>query len=241
MHIDENKSRPDPGQLKRDGYQLIRGFYSREECRILAETIAAAGSAQASGKTVYALRQVSACVPDFVRQIDGERCLQILKPLFARTPVLVKSIWFDKPADANWFVPWHQDSVITVDRRLPGKAGFFNWTTKGNYAGVQPPPELLEQVWTMRIHLDDATAANGALWVLPGSHTKGLIRSEEPVNENDAKLIEASCGDVLLMRPLLLHRSSRATVNLPRRILHLEFSDYVFPDEMQWAENHVLQ
>lgn len=240
MHIDEHNSRPDPGQLNRNGYQLIRGFYSREECHTLADTIAAAGNAEVSGKTVYAMRQVSARVPGFIRRIDGERCRRMLQPLFAGTPALVKSIWFDKPAEANWFVPWHQDSVITVNRRLPGKEGFINWTTKGTYAGVQPPRELLEQVWTMRIHLDDATAANGALWVLPGSHTRGFIRSEEPVNESDAKLVEAACGDVLLMRPLLLHRSSRATVNLPRRILHLEFSDYIFQDEIQWAENRLL-
>lgn len=241
MHIDENTRHPDQEQLKRDGYQLLRGFYSREESVALARAIAAAGTAGTSGKTVYALRQVAARVPDFMQHIVAARCLQMLQPLFTGTPVLVKSIWFDKPAEANWFVPWHQDCVITVDRRLPGKAGFLNWTTKGNYAGVQPPRELLEQVWTMRIHLDDATAANGALWVLPGSHTRGFIRSEEPVNENDAKLVEAACGDVLLMRPLLLHRSSRATVNLPRRILHLEFSDFIFQDEMQWAENRLLR
>lgn len=231
---------PDPEKLHRDGFQLIRGFYSQDECRALAETIAVAGAAAAHGKTVYAMRQVSARVPGFIRQIKGERCFQLLQPLFEGTPALVKSIWFDKPADANWFVPWHQDSVITVARRYPDKTGFINWTTKGKNAGVQPPREILEQVWTMRIHLDDATAANGALWVMAGSHTSGFIRSEAPVNENEATLIEARCGDVLLMRPLLLHRSSRATVNLPRRILHLEFSDHVFPDEMQWAENHLL-
>lgn len=54
MHIDENTWHPDPEQLKRDGYQLLRGFYSREECVALARAIAAAPVVARNGKPAAA-------------------------------------------------------------------------------------------------------------------------------------------------------------------------------------------
>jgi len=64
-------------------------------------------------------------------------------------------------------------------------------------------------------------AENGPLHVMPGSHRDNIKsegRSEVPIT--------AAAGDVLAMRPLLLHRSeeSKPGCNLHRRILHLEFT-----------------
>lgn len=84
----------------------------------------------------------------------------------------MKSIYFDKAAKSNWFVAWHQDLTISVDKRV-GIAGFGPWTIKKNQFAVQPPIGLLKDNFTIRIHLDNTTSQNGALRVIPESQKKG--------------------------------------------------------------------
>ena len=50
---------------------------------------------------------------------------------------------------------------------------FGPWSTKDGTPHVQPPVELLQQMVTVRLHLDDCDEANGALRVLP----VGLVSS----------------------------------------------------------------
>jgi hypothetical protein len=40
----------------------------------------------------------------------------------------------------------------------------------------------------------------------------------------------------MIMKPLLLHSSSRTTNNQKRRVIHIEFSNQELPKEIQWAE-----
>jgi ectoine hydroxylase-related dioxygenase (phytanoyl-CoA dioxygenase family) len=43
-------------------------------------------------------------------------------------------------------------------------------------------------------------------------------------------------GDVMLMRPLLLHASGRSTNNNRRRVIHIECSKSTLPAPLQWTE-----
>jgi ectoine hydroxylase-related dioxygenase (phytanoyl-CoA dioxygenase family) len=82
-------------------------------------------------------------------------------------------------------------------------------------------------VIALRIHMDDSTEANGPLRVLPGSHRDGVL-SDAAVDARVAASEAVAClarrGDVLLMRPLLVHASSKATAGAPRRVLHVEYA-----------------
>lgn len=40
----------------------------------------------------------------------------------------------------------------------------------------------------------------------------------------------------MLMKPLLLHSSSRTLNNNRRRVIHIEFSSITLPEELNWAE-----
>ena len=118
--------------------------------------------------------------------------------------------------------------------------GFGPWSTKDGIPHVQPPVELLQQMLTVRLHLDDAGASNGALRVLPGSHRGGRLTAERiqelRTHESDF-LCAAAAGDALLMRPLLLHASIRSTSTQHRRILHVEYAGFALPlDELAWHE-----
>ena len=149
---------------------------------------------------------------------------------------IVKSIYFDKPQTSNWYVSYHQDLTISVDKKLEVE-GFEFWTTKQNQFAVQPPIDILQNVVTVRIHLDETNENNGALKVVPKSHLKGIYRPEtiDWTIESEVSC-NVSKGGIMLMKPLLLHSSGRTTNNRQRRVIHIEFSNQELPTELNWAE-----
>jgi hypothetical protein len=148
----------------------------------------------------------------------------------------VRTLYFDKTADANWKVAWHQDLTIRVAERRDID-GFGPWSRKDGIDHVQPPTDILERMITLRLHLDDCTSENGALRVLPGSHAHGRLAVEE-IEQWRSRTEEVTCevpaGGVLLMRPLLLHASSPAVVPRHRRVLHFEYACSPLPGGLDW-------
>ncbi len=126
--------------------------------------------------------------------------------------------------------------MVNVDRRadLPG---FGPWTTKASWVAVQPPAAILENTCTIRLHLDDCDATNGALKVVPGSHQCGVVPAETiAALTATAAVCAVPAGGAMLMKPLLLHASNRSTSNRPRRVIHLEFSAEELPTGLAWRE-----
>jgi len=153
-------------------------------------------------------------------------------------PIPVRGIYFDKRQETNWLVAWHQD--LTLALKEQGEVpGFGPWSVKEGVPHVQPPMELLEQMLTARLHLDDTDASNGALRVLSGTHCLGRLSAEaiQSCRETHEEVFcEAKAGDVLLMRPLLLHASSRSSSSKRRRVLHIEFAGFQLPKPLEWHE-----
>jgi ectoine hydroxylase-related dioxygenase (phytanoyl-CoA dioxygenase family) len=145
---------------------------------------------------------------------------------------LVRSTLFDKPSDANWAVPWHQDVTIEVDQKCDAD-GFGPWSVKDGLISVQPPASVLEKVLTLRLHFDDTDESNGALLVEPGSHRLGKLRIGDIVAVNPVSC-NCQAGDILLMKPLLFHASNRSTSQKPRRVLHLDFAFEPLPEPLKW-------
>jgi ectoine hydroxylase-related dioxygenase (phytanoyl-CoA dioxygenase family) len=150
----------------------------------------------------------------------------------------VRTLLFDKQPGANWKVTWHQDLTIAVKERRDVD-GFGPWSIKDGIPHVQPPAELLARMITLRVHLDDCFAENGALRILPGTHQSGRL-SPADISDTRARVDEIVCevprGGVLVMRPLLLHASSAAVSPRHRRVLHLEFAAEDLPEGLAWAE-----
>jgi ectoine hydroxylase-related dioxygenase (phytanoyl-CoA dioxygenase family) len=89
------------------------------------------------------------------------------------------------------------------------------------------PTWALEAVVALRVHLDDSTAANGPLRVLPGTHRLGVLSDaqiEQAVKVSAAVDCVAPAGGVVAMRPLTVHASSKSTAYHPRRVLHIEYA-----------------
>jgi ectoine hydroxylase-related dioxygenase (phytanoyl-CoA dioxygenase family) len=112
---------------------------------------------------------------------------------------------------------------------------FGPWTTKQNQYAVQPPLEILQNIFTIRIHLDETNSENGALKVIEKSHSKGIYRPET-IDWKTESTCSVSKGGIMIMKPLLLHSSGRTINNKKRRVIHIEFSNVNLPTPLRWSE-----
>ncbi|MEA2640920.1 MAG: hypothetical protein QOF51_2314 [Chloroflexota bacterium] len=188
--------------------------------------------------TVYAMRNLLAI--EAVRRLAGSQAvLGLVRPILGDGAFPVRAIYFDKTRDANWKVPWHQDLAIAVRERrdIPG---FGPWSVKAGVVHVQPPAPVLQQMLTVRVHLDPTDEANGPLRVLPGSHRLGVVPTVE-IGRLHASMAEVTClvprGAALLMRPLLVHASSEARDDAHRRVIHVEYAAGDLPGGLEWWEH----
>ena len=101
------------------------------------------------------------------------------------------------------------------------------WSVKEGTICAHAPASALEQIVAIRVHLDDSNAENGALKILPGTHSSGVL-SDDAIHELAARTPAVECcvkaGGVLLMRPLVVHASSKTRSGAPRRVLHIEYA-----------------
>lgn len=215
--------------LNEQGWAMVPEVMDAAECE---ELIRALGPVPGAG------RRGLLAEPKVRELAHSERLLQIVRPCLPAEPRPVRVIYFDKSPGENWLVTWHQDLTIAVCERVDAP-GFGPWSVKDGVPHVQPPAELLEKMVTLRIHLDDADAANGALRVLPGSHRHGRLAAgqiQEMREAGSEVLNEARTGDVLLMRPLILHASGKSSSERHRRVLHIEYAGFELPGGLRWSE-----
>ncbi|HEX7866739.1 MAG TPA: phytanoyl-CoA dioxygenase family protein [Variovorax sp.] len=151
--------------------------------------------------------------------------------LLDESSVAVQCILFDKTADRNWLVALHQDTSI------PASGVGMPTVAKEGEPYVQPPLDVLQSLLAVRVHLDDCGVDAGPLRVVPGSHRAGRLDGDEAQALRAAHgetICTAARGDALLMRPLLLHASSRARSPARRRVLHFLFGPGRLPYGLVW-------
>lgn len=235
MNLDHHKN-----SIQENGFTVINNLFSEEEIKKIGEIIQNIDTSKETFRKsddLFAIRQFLKEIPQVRELVFNENIKNIITEIFGEKYFVVKSIYFDKPEKSNWYVAYHQDLTISVDKKtdLPG---FGPWTTKQNQFAVQPPIDILENIFTIRIHLDDTDEYNGALKVIPKSHAKGIYRPETIDWSVETETIcRVHKGGIMLMKPLLLHGSNRTTNGKKRRVIHIEFSDRQLPEELKWSEN----
>lgn len=174
--------------------------------------------------------------PALRRFVADAAICELATAVLGGSAFVARSIVFDKNPNANWDVPWHQDTTIAVRERSEVD-GFGPWSTKAGVPHVRPPASVLSRMITVRLHLDDCPADNGALWVVPGSHLDFIADAEIDKDRCDESAVVCECpaGAMLLMRPLLLHASRKSLRPSRRRVLHLEFAADPLPGGLEWA------
>lgn len=222
-----------------NGFAIVDNIYKKEEVDKILQQINQTNSDKETFRKsadLFAIRQFLKEVPATVDTIFNANLKTVLTQVLGQNYFVVKSIYFDKPQTSNWYVSYHQDLTISVDKKI-SLSGFNFWTVKQKQFAVQPPLDILQNIVTVRIHLDDTDENNGALKVIPKSHAKGIYRTENTdwKTENEVSC-NVSKGGIMLMKPLLLHSSGRTTNNRQRRVIHIEFSNQELPTELNWAE-----
>ncbi|WP_426481897.1 phytanoyl-CoA dioxygenase family protein [Chryseobacterium sp. R2ACT005] len=221
------------------GFAVINNVFSQKELEEINHVLQHIDTSKENfrkSEDLFAIRQFLKEVPEIKDLIFNENIQKVVKEIFGEKYFVVKSIYFDKPETSNWYVAYHQDLTISVDKKLD-LPDFGPWTTKKNQFAVQPPLHILENIYTVRIHLDDTDENNGALKVVPKSHAKGIYRPETiDWTIETEEICNVEKGGIMIMKPLTLHGSNRTTNGKKRRVIHIEFSDMELPEVLQWSE-----
>lgn len=225
--------------IQANGFTVINNIFSDKEIERISEVIQNIDTLKETfrkSEDLFAIRQFLKEVPDVKDLIFNKNLKTIIKEIFGDNYFVVKSIYFDKPEKSNWYVAYHQDLTISVDKKIDLE-NFGPWTTKQNQFAVQPPLDILENIFTIRIHLDETDENNGALKVVPKSHAKGIYRPETiDWNVETENICNVEKGGIMIMKPLLLHGSNRTTNGKKRRVIHIEFSNKELPEVLNWSE-----
>jgi hypothetical protein len=209
-----------------------------ETSKIRSDTldkIGESGSLRKRGAT-FAVRNLLDTSLEVRELANSEVVRRLVEAVLGPGSFAVQGILFDKIPDVNWKVPWHQDVTIAIQEKVEAE-GFGPWSIKADVLKVQPPAFVLEQMISVRFHLDPCGEANGALRVIPGSHLKAESqkrRSTEFEKKFPNEFAPVKAGGALLMRPLLLHASSPSRVPGHRRVVHLDFAAVMLPNGMRW-------
>ncbi len=134
---------------------------------------------------------------------------------------------FNKSATKNWTIPWHQDRVITAPEKRE-QDGYKNWTNKNGQWHCEPPQSVLDAMVFVRIHLDKTTRDQGPMEIALGSHTFGIVPTQQCKQMAETcktELCTANRGDVLVLKMLTLHRSIASNLPEDRRAIR---ADYAF-------------
>jgi hypothetical protein len=216
--------------LHEDGYAVASAVLDKEQTASIQRemegvTVAGAGTRN--------LLELSWC-RELVERI---RTHPKIRPSLPSSPVAVQCTFFDKTEDRNWLVAIHQDLSISVKERIENP-DLRLWSLKEGAPFVQGPVDLLEQLLAVRVHIDDCGPENGPLRVVPRSHRHGRLDESAARRLRDTKgemTCAVTCGDALLLRPLILHASSKAKSPHRRRVLHFLFGPEVIGYGLKWA------
>ena len=225
-------------RFERDGFAICEALL--DEPRLLALEAALAVSIgdvstiQRRGET-YGMRNLLevTAIRDFA---GSEEVARVVGAILGAQAGAVRGIFFDKTPGANWNLRWHRDWAVPVRERVE-VPGYGPWSVKAGVPHVYPPPAVLENMVTLRLHLDACDVSNGALKVIPGSHMR-LDVHEEPLGDyaRDAEVVvcAAQRGDAVLMRPLIAHSSDKSAAPSHRRVIHIEFVGGPLPGPLAW-------
>ena len=217
-------------ELNESGFSIIENCFPESELAKISNLIAVSNFD-------FSERQLLNRFPKIQEIIFKNKVFkELLNTICDKNYFLSKAIYFNKPSKSNWFVSYHQDLSICVKNKI-AQDGYRSWTNKKVQLGVIPPLNILENIVTLRIHLDKTDETNGALKVISKSHKTGVIRVDEnfdAAKEGEEVICTVNKGGIMLMKPLLLHSSQKSISENDRRIIHLEFCSEEIP--MEWLE-----
>lgn len=214
--------------MKDAGFWIEENILSHRECDSLIAALSHSQKGRGRAGARHLMRY-----PAVASLANDHQLLQIVRRALGEEAVPYRATLFEKSGRANWLVVWHQDTALPLVSRFESPE-WGPWSKKAGILYAHAPAWALRHVLALRIHLDASTAENGPLRVIPGSHAAGVLSDEEVFSmarRQESVDCLVSRGGVLAMRPLLIHSSSKAQIDAPRRVLHIEYADSLALDE----------
>lgn len=215
---------------QRDGYHVAHDLLTAKECEELKiEAMRVLREHGRPGATVYV--GVAAASPTYSKLADHPRIVTILEKIMPDGVAFLSDKFVFKSGEKKFATPWHYDAAYWPNTR----------------------PKL--SVW---IALDDCSAENGALKVLPGSHRREWqhVRSDKRATNDefdnvipesqwkseDELVCEIKKGGAIFFSDRLLHASCENPAGLDRYAI---ISTYHAPAEdedfdKRFAARHVI-
>ena len=112
-------------QLQQDGYCILEAVFSSDEVVAIQNSIDHAtqndaDSALSSRGTIFAARNLIDSIPDLVDVANSPKTRRLLGETLGENFGLVRALYFDKPSNRSWNLPFHKDLTIAVkDNSLP--------------------------------------------------------------------------------------------------------------------------
>ena len=210
------------GEYPNPGFRIIDNVLWQEECEVILRSLerSLVSRGRAGARHLLADPNVGYLARD-------PRLITLAAKALGGKAVPFRATLFEKSGKANWLVVWHQDTALPMSKRFEA-SGWGPWSRKGGIRYAHAPAWALARVVALRLHLDASTSENGPLRVVPDSHNSGVLTDEEirsAVDQRGFCECSVSKGGILVMRPLLIHSSSKALTDAPRRVLHFEYCD----------------
>jgi ectoine hydroxylase-related dioxygenase (phytanoyl-CoA dioxygenase family) len=203
------------------GFAIVCDVLSAAEVDRLSATLKGSNLTRSRAGSRHLMSQSAVAVA-----ARDRRLVAIASRMLGADAAPYRATLFDKSPDSNWLVAWHQDTALPLESRVEA-SGWGPWSEKLGVLYAHAPSRALEKVVALRLQLDDSTAENGPLRVIPGSHVEGVL-TDAQVSERAVRAAPVECvatrGSVVAMRPLIIHASSKAIAPLPRRVLHIEYA-----------------
>ncbi len=224
-------------ELERAGFTLCPGAIAEDAlARLLDACTPTANTEQVRHRcgATYGVRGLLWASPALHHELDASGLSAIARVLVGPRAFAIDAIFFDKLPHANWGVPGHQDRLMPVD-----SSSALRLTTRHGIAYAEPSQTTLAGLVALRVHFDTAGAADGGLEVVPGSHRLGVLTTDaiRAVPLDEYRECTAARGDVIAMRPLLLHRSGRRVTAGQRRVLHVVYAADQPQDGTRWLSS----
>src|SRR6188768_318771 len=117
-------------QLDTVGFAIFAGVFDAGECRRIGAALDAALAENHDNKTVlrrangtiYGARNLLAVFPPAQTLWRTPRLIALLTEVLGPACGLVRGLYFDKPPEATWSLPWPQDLTIAVrEHSLPSE------------------------------------------------------------------------------------------------------------------------
>ena len=207
--------------LHEQGFEVVPNCLSPKAVSSVSKLLAESSITRSRAGMRHALQ-----VPAVRSLAKSGVLIEFAKQVLGQHAFPFRATLFDKSPESNWLVVWHQDTALPLRERRE-LAGWGPWSVKEGTICAHAPASALQEVLAIRVHLDDSGSENGPLKVLPGTHQSGVL-TDDAIYELAFNTSAVECcveaGGILVMRPLLLHASSKTRSMARRRVLHIEYA-----------------